>query len=95
MNLTEAEIMCRRRLGETMADCEARLNGFYISYYTKGPDMSKFTEWLMEMYPKTDDYVYISKAAQHMGERTMYLRIKPDPQAFLEQMKDFDEMMED
>ena len=66
-------------------------------YPKKGPDMSKFTEWLMEMYPKTEDYVYIDGviSSSNAGYRYHYLRIKPDPQAFLDQMRDFDEMMED
>ena len=64
---------------------------------TKGPDMSKFTEWLMEMYPKTEDYVYITNTIETQTQhyRDLYLRIKPDPQAFLEQMKEFDEMMKE
>ena len=64
---------------------------------SKGPDMSKFTEWLMEMYPKTEDYVYIRGTfeTQTQHYRDLYLRIKPDPQAFLEQMKEFDEMMKE
>ena len=64
---------------------------------TKGLDMSKFTEWLMEMYPKTEDYVYIRGIfeTQTQHYRDLYLRIKPDPQAFLEQMKEFDEMMKE
>ena len=63
----------------------------------KGPDMSKFTEWLMEMYPKTEDYVYIRGTfeTQTQSYRELYLRIKPDPRAFLEQMKEFDEMMKE
>ncbi len=61
----------------------------------KGADMNKFTEWLMEMYPKTEDYVYIKEMDFALGARQQYLAIKPDPQAFLEQMKDFDEMMEE
>ena len=62
---------------------------------TKGPDMSKFTKWLMEMYPKTEDYVYIRGTFETQNYRDLYLRIKPDPQAFLEQMKEFDEMMKE
>lgn len=63
----------------------------------KGPDMSKFTEWLMEMYPKTEDYVYIRGTfeTQTQSYRELYLRIKPDPRAFLEQMKEFDEQMKE
>ena len=64
---------------------------------TKGLDMSKFTEWLMEMYPKTEDYVYIHglRTEGKTSKRELYLRIKPDPQAFLEQMKEFDKMMKE
>ena len=64
---------------------------------SKGPDMSKFTEWLMEMYPKTEDYVYIHglRTEGKTSKRELYLRIKPDPQAFLEQMKEFDKMMKE
>jgi len=64
----------------------------------KGLDMSKFTEWLMEMYPKTEDYVYLTETAYIAMTQNLpllYLRIKPDPQAFLEQMKEFDEMMKE
>lgn len=90
--VTAAEIMMKQYPGETIADCIYRLR------LREGPDMSKFTEWLMEMYPKTEDYVYLTEEAHVCMTGNLpllYLRIKPDPQAFLEQMKDFDEMMED
>ena len=64
----------------------------------KGPDMSKFTEWLMEMYPKTEDYLYLTERACVAMDKSLpmlYMVIKPDPQAFLEQMKEFDEMMKE
>lgn len=94
MAYTASEIACFKYEDETIADCILRLNRSKL----KGPDMTKFAEWLMEIYPKTEDYVYITKTSGAFAEFKMselYFRIKPDPQAFLEQMKDFDEMMED
>ena len=92
MAFTATEIAMRQYPTETIHECIVRLEG------RTGDDMDKFIEWMMKMYPKTEDYMYISKHSNAFSDfrpTELYLRVKPDPQVFLEQMKDFDEMMED